>query len=135
MPPTTSRDFQKAAAQRLEAAETLLRERHSLEAQYIGGYTFECTLKALILQYTPDAELPEQLKRITSGSAMHRSDVLVGELGKRNVSVPVDIIKRIRRANWTTDLRYEIGRRDTGETIAFLKSAKAVYNWVKGLLP
>jgi len=39
MPPTTSRDFQKAAAQRLTTAETLLREKHTLDAQYLGGYT------------------------------------------------------------------------------------------------
>ena len=46
MPPTTSRDFQKAAAQRLTTAETLLREKHTLDAQYLGGYTVECSLKA-----------------------------------------------------------------------------------------
>lgn len=32
MPPTTSRDFQKAAAQRLTTAETLLREKLILDA-------------------------------------------------------------------------------------------------------
>ena len=47
MPPTTSRDFLKAAAQRLIAAEALLREKHTLHAQYLGGYTVECCLKAL----------------------------------------------------------------------------------------
>ncbi len=55
MPPTTSRDFQKAAGQRLTAAETLLRETLTLDAQYIGGYTVECTLKALIMELTPAA--------------------------------------------------------------------------------
>jgi len=28
-------------------------------------------------------------------------------------------------------LRYETGRRDTGETIAFLRTAKAFYDWVE----
>ena len=46
MPPTTSRDFQKVAAQRLTTAETLLREKLTLDAQYLGGYTVECSLKA-----------------------------------------------------------------------------------------
>ncbi len=54
MPPTTSRDFLKAAGQRLTTAETLLRERLTVAAQYIGGYTVECSLKALILKKTPD---------------------------------------------------------------------------------
>ncbi len=39
------------------------------------------------------------------------------------------------RSGWATDLRYETGRRDTGETIAFLKMAKAIYEWVEDQLP
>ncbi len=34
------------------------------------------------------------------------------------------------RFDWTTELRYETGRRDTGETTAFLTTAKAIYDWV-----
>lgn len=41
----------------------------------------------------------------------------------------------MRRFDWTTDLRYETGRRDTGETRAFLNTAKAIYDWIEGLLP
>ena len=36
MPPTTSRDFQRAAAQRLNAAETLLREKLTLDCAVPG---------------------------------------------------------------------------------------------------
>jgi hypothetical protein len=66
---------------------------------------------------------------------MHRSDVLLGELRDLGVSLPLEITKRMRRFDWTTDLRYETGRRDTGETIAFLKTAKAIYDWVEDQLP
>ena len=135
MPPTTSRDFQKAAAQRLEAAETLLREKLTLDAQYIGGYTIECSLKALIMHLTPESEHADQLKRITSGAPMHRPEVLLNELRKRGRGLPIELIKRMRRVDWTTDLRYETGRRDAGETIAFLKTAKGIHDWVKGQLP
>ena len=38
MQPTTSRDFQKAAAQRLTTAESLL-PISTLDAMYIAGYT------------------------------------------------------------------------------------------------
>lgn len=41
----------------------------------------------------------------------------------------------MRRFDWTTDLRYETGRRDTGESIAFLNTAKAIDDWVEGQLP
>jgi len=135
MPPTSSRDFQKAAAQRLIAAETLLRAKRTLDAHYIGGYTVECTLKALILELTPDPDKPAQLKRITSGASMHRPAVLLGELRNLGAALPLVLSKRMRRFDWATDLRYETGRRDTGETIAFLNTAKAIYDWVEGQLP
>ena len=134
MPPTTSRDFQKAAAQRLTAADALLREKLNLDAQYIGGYAVECALKALIVELTPDLDKPNLLARITSGAHMHRPDVLRGELGKLGVFLPLEIAKRMRRFDWTTNLRYETGRRDTGETKALLNTAKAVYDWVEGRL-
>ena len=67
MPPTTSRDFQRAAAQRLNAAETLLREKLTLDAQYLSGYAVECSLKALILELTPDSSKADKLKEITAG--------------------------------------------------------------------
>jgi len=136
MPPTTSRDFQKAAAQRLIAAETLLREKLTLDAQYLGGYTVECSLKALILELTPDPDKPDKLKELTSGAKMHRADILRGELRNLGVTLPLAIAKRMHnRFEWTTDLRYETGRRDTGETTAFLTKAKAIYEWVEGQLP
>jgi hypothetical protein len=134
MPPTTSRDFQKVAAQRLTTAEALLREKLTLDAQYIGGYTVECTLKALIMELTPDPDKPDKLKRITSGASMHRPDVLLGELRNLGAPLPLNLAERMRRFDWTTDLRYETGRRDTGETTAFLNTAKAIYDWVEGQL-
>ena len=135
MPPTTSRDFQKAAGQRLTAAKTLLRARLTLDAQYLGGYAVECSLKALILHLCPDPEKPDKLREITSGAKTHRPEVLFGELRDLGTEHPRWIAKRMRRFDWTTDLRYETGRRDTGETTAFLKTAKAIYDWVVGHLP
>jgi HEPN domain-containing protein len=116
-------------------AETLLREGLTLDAQYFGGYAVECSLKALILHLTPDADKPDILQKVSAGASMHRLDVLLGRLRNLGVATPLEITKRIRRLGWTTDLRYEVGRRDTGETIAFLRSAKAVYDWVKGQVP
>ncbi len=135
MPPTTSRDFLKVAAQRLTTAEVLLREKLTLDAQYVGGYAVECSFKALILHETPDFDKADMLKKITSGAKMHRADILLGELRDRGVALPLAIAKRMRRFDWTTDLRYETGRRDTGETKALLKTAKAIYDWAEGQMP
>lgn len=135
MPPTTSRDFQKVAAQRLTTAEFLLDAKLTLDARYLGGYTVECLLKALILHLTPDEDKPDTLKRITSGANAHRPEVLLGTLRQLGAALPPRLAIRMRRFDWTTDLRYETGRRDTGETTAFLRTAKAIYDWVEGQLP
>jgi len=135
MPPITSRDFQRVARQRLTTAEVLLRERLTLDAQYVGGYTVECSLKALILHGTPASDLSDKLKRITSGARMHRPEVLLGELRDMGTQLPLEIAKRMRRFDWTIDLRYETGRRDTGETVSFLRTAKAIHEWVETQLP
>src|SRR4051794_10616300 len=87
MPPTTSRDFQRAAAQRLTAAETLLRGKVTLDAQYVGGYTVECSLKALILEFTPKNDRPHKLRSISTGAKMHRPEVL---------------LRRTKENNWST---------------------------------
>ena len=134
MPPTTSRDFQRAAAQRFTAAEALQRVRMNLDAQYLGGYTVECSLKALILHRTPSTERPARLLRMSSGASMHRPEVLLAELRGLGVGLPLAITKRMRRYNWTTSLRYESGWRDLGETRALLNTALAIYNWVEGEL-
>ncbi len=136
MPPTTSRDFQRAAAQRLFAAELLLREKLTLDAYYFGGYTIECSLKALILEVTIEADKADTLKKICSGASMHRTEVLLGTLSDLNVVRPLFLTKKHMRwlREWSTDLRYESGRRDTGETRAFLRTAKAIYDWVGGQL-
>ena len=109
-------------------------EKLTLDAQYLGGYTVECSLKALILELTTDEGRTDKLKKISSGAIMHRPDVLLGELRDVGVSLPLALAKRMRRFEWSTDLRYETGRRDTGETVAFLKTAKAIHEWVEGQL-
>jgi hypothetical protein len=135
MPPTTPRDFLRVAAQRLTTAEILLREKLTLDAQYLEGYTVECALKALILHQTPNPDKPDKLKGLISGAKMHRPDVLLGELKDLGIALPLEIAKRMRRFDWTTDLRYETGRKATGETKGFLKTVKAIYDWVEGQVP
>lgn len=134
-PPATSRDFHKAAGQRLATAEFLLAEGYNLDAMYLGGYVIECSLKALILELTSAADRPTMLKEISSGSKMHRPEVLKELLKQKGGVIEPELVKRLRRFDWSTDLRYQYGRTDTGETRALLKTARAVHDWVKGKLP
>ena len=133
MQPTTPRDFLKVALQRLTAAEVIMEAlRLTLEAQYIGGYSVECSLKALILEKTPEADRPEMLDRLTHGATYHRAEVLLDRLRDRGVVLTVELAKRMRRFDWTTGLRYETGRKDTGETNGLLRTARAIYEWGGG---
>lgn len=133
MQPTTPRDFLKVALQRLTAAEEIMESlRLTLEAQYIGGYSVECSLKALILEKTPEADRPAMLDRLTHGATYHRAEVLLDRLRERGVVLTVELAKRMRRFDWTTGLRYEIGRKDTGETNGLLRTARAIYEWAEG---
>jgi HEPN domain-containing protein len=136
MQPATPRDFLKVALQRLTAAEEIMRElRRTLEAQYIGGYSVECSLKALILERTAEIDRPDVLRQLTRGATYHRPEVLLDRLRERGVVLTVELAKRMRRFDWTTDLRYETGRKDTGETNGLLRTARAVYEWVEGQMP
>jgi hypothetical protein len=133
MPPVTARDFLKAALQRLTTAEAIFEIlRINLEAQYIGGYAVECALKALIMERTAEADRPDTLHSLTHGAAAHRPEVLLGRLRDLGVFLTPQLAARMRRFDWTTALRYETGRLDTGETKALLRTAKMVYDWVEG---
>ena len=136
MQPTTPRDFLRVALQRLTAAEEIMDKlRLTLEAQYIGGYSVECSFKALILEKTSEADRPAILDQLTHGATYHNVEALLDRLRERGVALTPELAKRMRRFDWTTDLRYEIGRKDTGETNGLLRTTREVYHWVEGQMP
>ena len=102
---------------------------------YLAGYTIECTLKALILHVTPEAERAAMFNRISSGSTMHYPENLGAILRGQGRPIPFELVKKYRRFGWSTGLRYESGRTPTGETRGFLKTAQQTYEWVEGELP
>ena len=75
------------------------------------------------------------LMRITRTAAMHRPEALVQIIGHFGIRRPVVLTKRMRQLRWTTDMRYEAGRRDKGETRAMLKTVAMIYSWVEEQLP
>jgi hypothetical protein len=133
--PLSSRDFQKAARQRLTIAEFLFKYDYTLDAAYLAGYTVECSLKALILRLTPARKRPEMFKKISAGEKMHDPETLNGILKDLKNPLPLALSKGLRKAGWSTNLRYESGHRDREATREFLNTAKDVYDWVQGQLP
>ncbi len=112
-----------------------MQNRYNLDAMYLAGYTIECALKALILEITPAVDQTKTLAKISSGGKMHNMEVLGEILTKLGRPIPLELLRRLRRSTWSPALRYESKRTDTGETRAFLKTAKAAYNWVENQLP
>ncbi|MEI7924413.1 MAG: HEPN domain-containing protein [Planctomycetota bacterium] len=132
MQPTSARDYRTVARQRLDGATEIMEAtRRTLEAQYIGGYSVECSLKALILERTSDDEKQQMLLRINQGAKNHRPEVLLGQLRELGIFLTPALAQRMRRFKWSTALRYEAGRKDTGETRALLNTARAIYEWVE----
>jgi hypothetical protein len=131
MQPTTARDFLRVALQRLDVAVEIMEIlRRSLEAQYVGGYSVECSLKALILEKTAEPDRPAMLQRLTRGATYHRPEVLLDRLRDLGIALTPELARRMRGFDWTTGLRYETGRKDTGETNALLNTARTIYVWV-----
>ena len=97
--PTTSREFQRAARQRLLTAEFLLKNGYNLDAMYLAVYTIECALKALILQITLEPEREEVLERITHSAKMHEPETLKGLLKGMGCNIPLRLVERLRRSD------------------------------------
>jgi hypothetical protein len=87
------------------------------------------------LERAPIAERPDTLKKISSGRKMHDFEILAGLLKDLGEGIPLDLARRFRRFAWSTAMRYETGRRPTGETIGLLKTAQQTCDWVRGKLP
>jgi hypothetical protein len=128
-------DYARAARQRLNAAELLHENKLNLDAMYLAGYAIECALKGLILARTSVQERREVFEGMSHGAAWHYVDNLSPLLANRGSTLPLDLVRRIRRSGWGTDLRYRTGRRDHGETRGFLKLVKAVIVWVEDETP
>ncbi len=94
----------------------------------------ECALKALIVYHTRPQDRTQKLAEITRGAKWHNPEKLIEELKHLGRSVPLRLVKRIRRFPWTPALRYQTGRLPIGETRGLLKTAKAIYDWVEGQL-
>ncbi len=128
---SSSRDFRRAALQRLTTADFLLEHKYTLDAMYLGGYAIECALKSLILHLTLETDRNDMLRQIR----VHQLEKLASILKQLNEPIPLPLARGFRRYGWSPDLRYQSGRVNTGEARGFLKTAKDAYDWVEGKLP
>ena len=128
----TARDFRRAAEQRFTTAEFLLSHDYTLDALYLAGYSVECILKSMIMHLTPEPDREATFNRLKAGAKMHYPERLKEELRNLGRPMPLDLVKRFRRFDWSTDLRYESGRKPGSEVRGFLRLAKSTMDWVNG---
>jgi HEPN domain-containing protein len=101
-----ARPFYRAAKQRYDDAELLLRAGRTTGAVYLAGYTVACMLRALILDKTGSG-LRRNLLGEFRGSRAHNVEWLT-DLYRRHIGplIPRDIARHLARLTWwSTDLR------------------------------
>jgi hypothetical protein len=131
--PAEARQYYRAAKQRLDDAQLLLRAERRTGAVYLAGYTVECFLKALILA-TVAPGLRQRLVREFRGTRAHNIEWL-GALYRRHVriAIPRPITRHLSRVgSWSTDLRYATGTLKSRETEEFMDSVIAISSWADG---
>jgi hypothetical protein len=128
----SSRDFQKAAIQRLTISEYLFDGDFTLDAFYLAGYSVECILKALIMHLTLQENRQEVFEQLKAGARMHYPEHLKEKLKQLGHPIPDELVKGYRRFAWSTDLRYESGRRPRSEVRGYMKIVQKTIEWAKG---
>jgi HEPN domain-containing protein len=126
-----SRKFIRAAGQRFIAVELLLREGLNFEAVYLAGYVIECSMKAVVLRNTLARNRKHFAGAYFKGRQGHNFEVLKKMLVDRGSRLPSSLSQELHRTAWSTDLRYEVGRFDAAEVIAFISTARRVLEWAR----
>lgn len=128
-----ARLFYRAADQRFEDAEFLLKAKRTTAAVYLAGYAVECILKALILSNAPKSRQDEVLNQFR-GARAHDYDWLLNLYRERGGSeLPRDIVREFARVNtWSTRIRYSPSTVPMKRATSFTTSAESIVEWAKG---
>jgi HEPN domain-containing protein len=122
----------RAAAQRLTSAKILFENSMYLDCMYIAGYASECSFKAMILSRIPSQRRNSYIRKHFRGAVTHDYEYLKHLLKQLNVNIPPTVSRTLRTiASWSTDLRYEVGRKKPQEAQEFLSSVKTILNWAE----
>jgi hypothetical protein len=128
-----ARLYYRAAQQRYEDAQVLLRQDRTTGGVYLAGYTVECLLKALVLEGV-SAGLRRRLLEELRGRLAHNLEWL-GGLYRRHVGTPIPrhVARHLARvAYWSTDLRYAGGLLRRAAADEFMGSVTAISAWADG---
>lgn len=127
---SAARDYFRCALQRYDEARFLLDADYSNAAVYLGGYSVECALKALILDAVPSSRA-ETIRTSFVGRLGHDYDwlrsVYYESGGPR---IPAGLIRAFSLVSgWSTDLRYSPRRMRMTEASVFLTAVAEILHW------
>jgi hypothetical protein len=126
-----ARKYVRAATQRLVAVEFLFGAELYFEAVYLAGYVVECSFKAMILSRVPWARREEFAKARLIGRHGHDFDYLRQRLSELGIETPGQLVRELRRAQWTTNLRYEVGLLERNRAMEFIVTARRFLAWAQ----
>jgi HEPN domain len=126
----------RAADSRLTAARTLYAAQLYLDAMYIGGYTAECALKALVLARTPTNRRKKLVDQEFRGSKAHSLDHWMSKLKHiSGLAFSTDFYQAQRTANsWDPWWRYTSQRVEAAEARTYLDAVGTILDAVRKMI-
>jgi len=130
-----ARLFYRAGLQRLDDARFLNEAARTTAAVYLGGYSVECMIKALILSRVPEAQ-QGQAMALFRGARAHDFGWLMGQYTERGgQAMPRELSQDYARVNtWRADMRYSPKVVKDYESAAFVASVVRIVKWADGRL-
>lgn len=134
--PDDPQKFFRVATQRFAEAQFLFEGGRYAASIYIGGYSIECGLKALILATVPKNR-QEEMAASFRGSGWHNFirlvDAYIEGGGPRP---PLAITKDLTYVHdeWSVELRYLAGEKPFRDAQRFVLSTDRILAWIKGRL-
>lgn len=130
-----ARLFYRCAYQRLEEAKFLLGNQMNTAAVYLGGYSIECMLKALILDNVSASKRRAVLEGFR-GRVAHDFRWLRQQYYAAGGALPPrEVVLQLNVANaWSTDLRYEPRPIESADAASFVAAADGILRWAQGRL-
>lgn len=135
-------NYMRAAEMHRDAARALLIYAHGVarsilgcEVVYLSGYVAECSMKALLLSYTPKSRRLAILEEMKNPSRLgHDLELIRKELAKRICEMPVIQMRSMRRVreNWSSQLRYNARKWPVADATIVFEAAEDLYRWVEG---
>lgn len=123
--------YLQVARHRLDDSAALLKNKRYDAAVYLCGYAIECRLKYAITRLQGVANLPAENEHHSWEKLLHTAG-LTRDLDAQQA---IDAAFGEVADQWSPTIRYEVNRFDRSKAERFCEKSKAVYEWLRELVP